>query len=74
MNLSKEKQTYKNYLWNGEKEKVINELKWENNFRKYLEKYRERLINYYQHQTKELSSVKQIKYCGCKVEQMRNIS
>jgi len=37
---------YKKLLWSGKKEKVIKELKVENNFRKYLEKHREILINY----------------------------
>ena len=48
---------YKEWLWNGEKEKVISKLKEGNNFRKYLEKHRARLINYNEHHTKELSSI-----------------
>jgi len=48
---------YKKLLWSGKKEKVIKELKVENNFRKYLEKHREILINYCEHQEKQLSSI-----------------
>jgi|WetSurMetagenome_2_1015567.scaffolds.fasta_scaffold57302_5 hypothetical protein len=48
---------YKKLLWSGKKKKVIKELKVENNFRKYLEKHRERLINYCEHQERQLSSI-----------------
>ena len=57
-NLSKERlKTYKGLLWNGEKEKVIEDLEEENNFKKYLEKHRSRLLNYAEHQREELSSI-----------------
>jgi len=45
--LSKEKLGYvRELLWKGEKEKAIKEFPEENNFRKYLEKHSERLVNY----------------------------
>jgi hypothetical protein len=48
---------YETQLWNGKKEEVIEALPRDNNFRKYLEKHRERVINYYEHQRKGLSSI-----------------
>jgi len=57
-NFSKKRlKRYETNLWNGEKDEVISDLKEENNFRKYLEKHRERLINYCEHQKAELSSI-----------------
>jgi len=48
---------YETQLWYGEKDKVIEGLPSDNNFRKYLEKHRERLINYGEHQKSKLSSI-----------------
>jgi hypothetical protein len=48
---------YKKLLWSGKKEKVIKKLQVDNNFRKYLEKHRGRLINYELHKIEKLSSI-----------------
>ena len=56
--LGKERlERYETQLWYGEKDQVIEGLPSDNNFRKYLEKHRERLINYGEHQKSKLSSI-----------------